>query len=440
MLRAGAARVDITPSAGEAIPGQWLSRRSTGVRDPLYATALILESGSTRTALVSCDVLSLRNHMVRQVRTEVAARFGIRPERLLLHATHTHDGPPIADALGTAIDEGWVVRVTAAIIDALSKAAKCLRPASIAWHALPAPGLAFPRRYHFVDGSVRMHPAGDDPGLLRPEGVPDEVLTAMGVFDEVGVPIAIVVSFACHPVCIGSALHYSADYPGALRVGLWGLWGDETEVLYLNGFSADVGPDDVDDARSGYGEAGLRYLGGELAARLSPGLRAAPRAGQPRIEGSLVPIELRLRVPDSASLEAAQRTFTGDPSEIPQDTELIKARELILLDREVRERPTVRAEITLLRVGDGLLIGWPSEVFSAYGRRVRRLSPLQHTMPVSLANGCHGYIPTPEAFAGGGYETWLCRSSKLEQTAGDKLLLATRDALAAMREPAPGQR
>jgi hypothetical protein len=55
-------------------------------------------------------------------------------------------------------------------------------------------------------------------------------------------------------------------------------------------------------------------------------------------------------------------------------------------------------------------------------------------MPVALANGCHGYVPTPEAFGGGGYETWLCRSSKLEPRAGDKLLLATRDAMAAMRQ------
>ncbi len=434
MLRAGAARVDITPSPGEAIPGQWLERRAVGVRDALFATALVLESEGRRAGLVSCDVLSLRNRTVHRVRAEADSRLGIPPERLLLHGTHTHTGPPLSDALGTAIDEAWVLRVDDAIAQALHAAAAALQPASIAWHSLLAPGLAFPRRYHFVDGSVRMHPAGDDPGLLRPEGVPDEGLTAMGVFGESGAPIALVASFACHPVCIGSAVEYSADYPGALREGLWALWGKEAQVLYLNGFSADVGPDDVDDSRCGYGEEGLRYLGSELAARVTPGLRQARKAPEVVIEGSLVRTPLEVRQPAAEALESARRALPGDLAEIPQDVELLKARELLLLEREVQEQPVIDAEITLLRIGDGLIVGWPGEIFSAYGRRIRRLSPLRHTMPVALANGCHGYVPTPEAFGGGGYETWLCRSSKLEPRAGDKLLLATRDAMAAMRQ------
>ena len=48
-LRAGAAKVDITPSAGE------LPKNSLGMLDHLYARAIVLENGTTSAALITVD-------------------------------------------------------------------------------------------------------------------------------------------------------------------------------------------------------------------------------------------------------------------------------------------------------------------------------------------------------------------------------------------------
>ena len=43
---------------------------------------------------------------------------------------------------------------------------------------------------------------------------------------------------------------------------------------------------------------------------------------------------------------------------------------------------------------------------------------------IELANGCSGYIPTPEQHKLGGYETWPARSSFLETGAAPKIQAA----------------
>lgn len=59
-LHAAAATVDITPP-----PGTWMTgfanrvKPSRGVRDPLLARGLLLQSGAARLAAVSCDLLGL---------------------------------------------------------------------------------------------------------------------------------------------------------------------------------------------------------------------------------------------------------------------------------------------------------------------------------------------------------------------------------------------
>ncbi len=67
--------------------------------------------------------------------------------------------------------------------------------------------------------------------------------------------------------------------------------------------------------------------------------------------------------------------------------------------------------------------------FCDYGLRIKKASRHPTTWVVSLANEWIGYVPTAQAFVGGGYEPRTARSSKLAPDAGQRLLETALKAL-----------
>jgi hypothetical protein len=64
---------------------------------------------------------------------------------------------------------------------------------------------------------------------------------------------------------------------------------------------------------------------------------------------------------------------------------------------------------------------WPGEIFAVNGLDLKRRSPVRPLFNVELANGWFGYIPPPEQFKYGAYETWRMRTSPLETDAIPKM-------------------
>jgi hypothetical protein len=74
-----------------------------------------------------------------------------------------------------------------------------------------------------------------------------------------------------------------------------------------------------------------------------------------------------------------------------------------------------------MAIGDVAIVGFPVELFTAFGRRMKAASPFPGTIVATLANGWHGYAPTLEAFDRGGYEPRFAYPSRLVPEAGDRM-------------------
>lgn len=83
--------------------------------------------------------------------------------------------------------------------------------------------------------------------------------------------------------------------------------------------------------------------------------------------------------------------------------------------------PTVSPKFQAIRIGDLGIASNPNEMYAETGLEIKEQSPLETTFNIQLANGYHGYLPTPEQHALGGYSTWPAISSYLEIDAANKI-------------------
>jgi neutral ceramidase len=281
--------------------------------------------------------------------------------------------------------------------------------------------VAFNRRFKMRDGGTVTHPGQGNPNILEPAGPTDPEVGVIGVWDEKKKLLGCVVNIACHATTSPGGI--SANYIYYLEKVIQGYYGKEAVVVFLNGASGDI--TQVDN-QSPYkhldGERWAQLVGGKVGGEalkvlltMEPGV-LVPVASRTKI----LPIKRRAPAPERVQqcLEVVQK----DPTKVDR-TEWTFAKEIVMLDAKIKKEPVVDVEVQAVQIGPAVFLTTPAEYFCRFGLEQKAKSGFPFTFPVSLANGCVGYVPTEDAFgpSGGGYETRLTSYSYLEITAGNQM-------------------
>lgn len=204
-LQAGAAAVDITPAttAGTVyIGGYGFDRRATGVRDQIWARALVLGDGRSRVALVALDLVGLFYQHTVAVRRALPAELSL--DYVVLASTHNHEGPDTLGLWGptplqTGRNDAYLRRVEQSCVEAITRAAANLQPV-----ALRAAATRTGAEGYISD--------------QRPPEVIDDELTVLAFDGPDGRAVATLVVWSNHPEAVGPTnTLITSDYPHALR-------------------------------------------------------------------------------------------------------------------------------------------------------------------------------------------------------------------------------
>lgn len=435
-FQAGAATSDVTAPLGTSMNGGFHDREATYVHDPQLARCLALDDGNTRIVLVVVDSCVIGRDVFDEAREMVFKATGLPKEHLLMSATHSHSCGTM-QAVGQSDPDPLYQRFVARrIADGVRNAIQNLEPAQIAWGVGAVPQHVFNRRYEMKEGGipptplgvttdqVRTNPGAGNPLVVKPAGPTDPEVPFVSVRGAEGRPIALYANYALHYVGGTGPGHISADYFGAFariigdRLGA-AKTGPPFVGMMSNGASGDINNVDVlgkQEKQPLYGQ--IERVAGDVAdevARVHSGLE-----WHDHVSLAAVQRELTLGVRKGTAEEVAKAREVMAQSKLAPRMETIEqvyARETVLLAEFPDE---VSVPLQVVRIGGLRLAAMPAEVFVEIGLELKRKHP--GTTVVSLANAYHGYLPTPEHHALGGYETWRARSSYLEVEASTQMI------------------
>jgi hypothetical protein len=383
-LKAGAARVEITPPVGHQLWG--LASRvgpSTGVLDPLFARVLVLKSAESSLAVVTLDLgRTFDVQQMGDLRARVKQELGI--QHVVFCASHTHNGPTLLDKKYIQPSSNrWEPRALDSIAEAIREANLKAVPCYIG----AAKGTS-------SIGQNRQDPAGGlwTNEIRHPNYPRDPVVQVLRGSEIGGKVIAVVVNYAAHPVVLDSdnSTEYSADFPGAMAHYIEeNLPG--TICLFVQGACGDINSrylGQYPSTERGTGHYGvlvpqMRQLGRELGSevlRVANGIQLIrPQHAELLAQDEELTFKARWDIGKLKALQAVptyhQWAVEGRPIGYPPE-QLTVFISSVLIDRHIA------------------LLTMPGEPYVEHQISFRDRLPGLDTILAGYSNGYLGYIPT----------------------------------------------
>ena len=458
-LQAGVAQADLTPERDVCLSGEagWY-RPGRIVADPLYAKALVFEQSGKKACIIYLDLTVVTEETTGRLRQTLTEELGIAPEAIMVHATQVHTAPALgefmfSDKINQMIpdelywlkgaDPGYMAFAFDRIIDAVRRADAALQPVRIRVGSGIEARVTFNRRAVTDDGSVRMPgprwPAGLGPTYIRYlEGPIDPELGVVCIQNEGPQPLALLLHHTCHPVNVFPKQVISSDWPGTWAEEMRRRSGENCVALVLNGCCGNINPWDPFDPDF---KADHRRMGRILAETTEKVLETLEVEEDDTLDYRVRHLKIPLRDVEPELLRQAEADLAQHPEpywneskahaayEGAQtggtrtiDSDWMTAASIMSVQHQRQQQTELDYEIQAFRVGRTAIVALPGEPFVEGQLRIKMASPAYKTYVAHCCNAYAGYLPIPEAFAGGGHEVETRNWSKLVPEALDSVV------------------
>lgn len=375
-LRAGLAKVDITPALPVTLSG-YASRKdlSQGVHDPLAARAFAFAQQGRRLVVVALDSIGFYGGTAAPLRQAILDTCRLQPEELFLAATHSHSSPGLTlePGKGHANNLAYTQTLRTQLTDLVQAALERLAPVQLIAGSGSAP-VGVNRREPVRDatGTVKIK-LGRNPAKLTDR----EVQVVKIVRTEGGMLLGALFAYATHSTAMGPRNYQvSGDVHGLAAQFVERHLGAGIVSAALAGASGDIDPwfRVLPEFNTKNGWIPEPVLMGTMLGEEA--VQVLNRAAKPGAGG---PLRSMLRTLD---LPAKPQTRDGAAT----------------------GSATLPFTVTVARLGDVALVGLGGEVCNEIGAAIKAASPFAGTVVFTHCNGAAGYLVPAHYYPEGGYE------------------------------------
>jgi hypothetical protein len=367
-LRAGAAKVDITPKDLAGLTNLW-GRPFEGVHDPIFLRALVIDNGINTAAIVAADLVEFGD--TRSVRERIAREVGIRVDHIIMTASHDHNAPRVGKVTpgataraGGPATEKYTEKVYDQVVDVVRQAKAALKPARVGIGTGTADVNTNRNEYK---------PEGWRIGA-NPEGPSEKTVWVVKFEATSGEPIAILMNYAVHSVGLGPENRLvTGDIAGAAERYVEQRYMDNVVALWTLGAAADQNP---------------KYLGWDLVFDHNDRPDYILAEAQGAIVGEeVVRVASRIKHMSSEARIEAEERVVSCPARTP-------ARD----GTKVQQADSVNLRLGLILINQIAITAVSGEVVTDIYRNLRKLSPFTNTLMITIANDRIGYIIDDAAY------------------------------------------
>jgi len=431
--------VDITPELGTHLNGDGTGahRPAREVLEPLYAKAMVFESGGRRVCVIALDLTIVMEPYSRHVREAVADALRTETEAVLVCATQTHSAPsmgafmldpdfPLEVTPETQYvrgsEDAYIESVVPKAIEAAALAGRNMQPAALACGRGLLGDFAFNRRGVRRDGRsiVMPKPFGK---RRQPLGPPDLCYIEGPIDPEVGVMCirsgghvkALLLHHTCHPVInFGKPDRYNSvtpDWPGAWTEALRARLDPACVPLVLNGCCGNINPWHPFDPDFEPDHLRMGRALAEMTSKIIEDIEDTEYNSDVVVDyrSRRVPLPYREIPPERSAIverilsEHPQPPFRENGGGV--DPTWFRAASTRSAELARKRSPLFDYEVQVFRVGDAAIVGLPGEPFVEGQLAIKTASPAPFVQVAHMASHYIGYLPTREACQRDGHES-----------------------------------